>query len=158
MAGSLGSSAFNLAVLVTILAYYLKNPLRGFVAGRHQGISEELKRVAEQLRISQERFEEFSSKLKALDAEVSSLHGQAKQDAAAVKNRILAEAQRLADVITADARANRDTLYAELQLQLRTQLGEKVLARAEAILRERLTGDDRQRLRQEFSSQVERSQ
>jgi hypothetical protein len=46
-------------------------------------------------------------------------------------------------------------MFGDLKNQLRSELSVQVLARAEAILRERLTGDDKARIRREFSQQVE---
>jgi F-type H+-transporting ATPase subunit b len=150
--------AFNTAILLFILIRQLKEPLRSFVATRHSTIRDELAQVSEQLAGSKIRFEEFSAKLRAIDAEVASLRAQAKQDAQNMKTRTLADAQRLASSIVADSKVSAQGLYAELRSQLRTELAEKVVDRAEALLRDRLTGDDRVRIRREFSKQVERIQ
>ena len=56
-----------------------------------------------------------------------------------------------------DAKAASETLFTDLKNQLRAELSTQVLARAETILTERLTGDDKARIRREFSKQVESS-
>jgi F0F1-type ATP synthase membrane subunit b/b' len=145
----------NLLILIGILAYYLRAPMKQSIRDRHTGLRDELARVRDLLRQSQEQYQEFSSKLKAIDAETSALRQQAVQDAQATKQRILADAQRLSMNVAADARRAADSLYVELKGQLSSEIGGKVLERAEQILRERLTGDDRARIRKEFSSQVE---
>jgi hypothetical protein len=57
-----------------------------------------------------------------------------------------------------DAKTSANALYSDLRGQLYADLSAEVLERAEGILRERLTGDDRVRIRKEFSNQLERTQ
>lgn len=145
----------NLAILITIMVVYLREPISGYVRTRHETLRDELRRVRDLLANAKAKYDEFSAKLKAMEAEIHSLRDQAKQDAASAKSKILAEAQSLSATIVSDARKSAQGLYGQLRSELFTEVGGKVLDRAEAMLRERLTGDDRARIRNEFSSQVE---
>ncbi len=145
----------NFTMLVGLLVWKLKAPIRSFVVQRHVSLRDELKRVREMLVGAQAKYDEFTGKLKAMDAEIVSLREQAKQDAAASKTRVVAEAQRLSATIATDARASAQGLYTQVKNELFLEVGMKTIDRAENILRERLTGDDRARIRQEFSNQVE---
>ncbi len=145
----------NLLILVGILVYYTRHPIRKSVQDRHDGLREELTRVRELLRQAQDQYNEFSSKLKAIEAETNALRLQAVQDAEAAKHRIVTDAQKMSQGIASDSRKAAESLYVELKAQLANEIGGRVLARTEAILRERLTGDDRARIRKEFSTQVE---
>jgi F-type H+-transporting ATPase subunit b len=147
--------AINLAILIVLLVVYTREPVRGFVRTRHETLRDELRRVRDLLTNAKAKFEEFSAKLKAMEAEVQSLRDQAKQDAAAVKSKILAEAQALSANTVADARRSAQGLYGQLKSELFIEIGNKVLDRTEVMLRERLTGEDRARIRNEFSAQVE---
>lgn len=148
----------NLLILVGALVYYLRKPLKTFAETRHHAIREDLESVRNLLRGAQEKHEEFSAKLRAVDAEVSGIKTQMIQDAQAMKSRIVAEAQRLSGNVIEDAKHASAVLYTEFKSSLYSELGHRVLDRAEAILKERLTGDDRARIRKEFSSQVETAQ
>jgi len=145
----------NFSILVAALVYFLRTPVKQFVAQRHVFLRDELSTVRERLRQSQERYEEFSSKLKAIDAELVDIRKESAATAQATRSKIVTEARRLAGNIVSDARFASEALYGELKGQLYSELGARVLDRAEVILRERLTGDDRDRIRQEFSKQVE---
>jgi F-type H+-transporting ATPase subunit b len=145
----------NLIILVTVMVVYLREPLRTFVRTRHETLRDELQRVRNLLSGAQTKHDEFSSKLKAMEAEIQSLRDQARQDAAASKSKIVAEAQRLSATIVSDARVSAQGLFSRLRQELFADVGAKVLDRAETLLRERLTGDDRARIRNEFSAQVE---
>jgi F0F1-type ATP synthase membrane subunit b/b' len=148
----------NLVILIGVMAYYLKQPLKAFAKDRHVSIRTELDTVRDQLRNAQAKHAEFSSKLRAMDAEIAGLKTQALQDAQILKTKVQAEAQRLSGNIIEDAKHAAVVLYAEFKVQLYSELGGHVLDRAEKILRERLTGDDRARIRKEFSNQVETMQ
>jgi F0F1-type ATP synthase membrane subunit b/b' len=148
----------NLLILVGVLVFYLREPLKVFAETRHHTIREDLESVRNQLRAAQEKHAEFSAKLRAVDAEVNGIKSQMVQDAQAMKSRIVAEAQKLSGNVIEDARHASAVLYTEFKSSLYSELGSRVLDRAEAILKERLTGDDRARIRKEFSSQVETAQ
>ena len=150
--------AINLLILVGILVYFLKTPLKSFVLERHNTIRTDLENVREQLATAKREYEEFSRKLASLTAEVAELRAQAAKDIDATRVRLIADAKRLAANIVVDARGSAEALYSELRGQLYTELSLRVLERAEAILRDRLTGDDRLRIRKEFSNQLESSQ
>jgi F0F1-type ATP synthase membrane subunit b/b' len=152
---SLIPSVINLAILLGVLYHYTRKPLAAFVLTRHDSLRDELKRVRDQLKAAQEKFDEFSAKLKAIDAEIAALRAQSRQDAQAMKQRVVAEAQRASAMIVTDARAAAEGLYSELRGQLYLDMLASVVDRAERLMRDRLTSDDRTRIRQEFSKQVE---
>jgi F0F1-type ATP synthase membrane subunit b/b' len=148
----------NLAILIAALVYFLRAPLKDFIQNRHTTVRDELARVRELLQKARSQHAEFSAKLNAMGAEVASYRDQAKEDAQAMKQRIVSEAQRLSGNIVGDSRTAAAGLYSELKGQLRSEMAGKVMIRAEKVLRDRLTANDRERIRQEFSTQVERVQ
>jgi F0F1-type ATP synthase membrane subunit b/b' len=145
----------NLLILVSLLFYYLKEPVRAHVHGRHLTLREELDRVRELLKKAKAQHEEFTAKLSAIGAETTALREQATLDAQAAKQRLLSDAQRLSGNIVSDAHNAARGLYEELKTQLSSEMGARIITRAEVLLRSRLTGDDKMRIRQEFSQQVE---
>jgi F0F1-type ATP synthase membrane subunit b/b' len=145
----------NLALLITALVIALKEPLRAFVKQRHETIGETLSKVRKMLIEAQEQHDEFSAKLKAIDVEIASLQEQAKQDAQTISSRVINEAQRVRATIVSDARINAENIFGDLKIQLRADFARRVVDRVEVLVRDRLTGDDRAKLREEFSVQVE---
>lgn len=147
--------AINLAVLVGIIGYLTRKPLKQFMKERRENVGAELIRVRELLQSARAKYDEFTAKLKAVDAEVTSLKAQIQSDATASKDRIVSSARSSSGAIVSDAKANADSVFKDLKNDLRAELGGRVIDRAEAILVDRLTGDDRARIRQEFSTEVE---
>ncbi len=150
--------AINFFLFVALLAYLLPARVREFVTSRHDYIRTEVLRVQDQLRTSRARFEEFSAKMKAVEAEVAAIRSQSAQDAEAARARIVNDAKKHSSQIIADARTSAEGLFGDLRKQMRAEMVSRVIDRAEAILRHRLTGDDRVRIRREFSRQVENFQ
>jgi F0F1-type ATP synthase membrane subunit b/b' len=148
----------NLGILIAVLVVYTRKPLGAFVASRHATLRDQILNVRKQLTGAQEKYEEFSAKLKTIDSEIAVLREQARQDAQGAKNRAGSEVQRLSAGVVADARTASSQLFDDLKTQLRHDLAVRALERAEAILNVRLTGDDKARLRREFSTQVEGAQ
>lgn len=145
----------NFLIFVGLLAFLLPPKVRAFVTSRHAFIRDEVLRIQEQLRGSKSRFDDFSAKLKAVDTEVAAIRAQTLQEAETARVRIASDAKRLAGQIVTDARLSADALMGDVRQQMRAEMVSRVIARAEAILRQRLTGDDRARIRREFSRQVE---
>ena len=155
---SLLISSLNLLILIAILVYKLRFPVSDFVQQRHHAIRLELKQVRDQLHQAQEQYNDFSAKLRAIDAETATLRDQAQQDVQALEHRMVQESRRITRQVVSDARAVGESLVLELKSQLYTDWSLQVLERAESLLKERLTGDDQVRIRQEFSQQMETMQ
>jgi len=148
----------NFSILVGILVWKLAGPVKNFVAQRAQDVGSDIRATADQLQRAQSQLAEFSSKLKAVDAEITLLKQEAKSEAAQIQERITNEARRLSDQVVRDANSRKESLISEARSRLASELAMKVVDRAEAVLKGRLTGDDRVRLRKEFSNQLERLQ
>ena len=89
--------AINFAILVAAMFYYLKAPTKTFVKARHDSLKEELDRVQAKLVDAQKQYQEYSQRLSAMDAEITSLVQSVRSDAESAKVRVLTEARRSAD-------------------------------------------------------------
>ena len=147
--------AFNLGLLLVFLFVKLKVPFKTFVGARHTEMRDELARVRSLLKRANEQHEEYAAKLKAIDGELVMLREQTRRDAQAAKQKLLADAQTLSATVVADARSSALGLFDDLRTQLRAEVGGLVLARAETLMRDRLTSEDKTRIRREFSRQME---
>ncbi len=148
----------NLALLLGFLGWKLKGPAKEFISGRHVTLRDELQNVRKKLADAKFKLEEAGARLKAVEAEKSQLREELRAQAKQSRTRIVTEAQRLAQQIVSDAHASAQSLAADFKGSLVEEMGQKILDRAEVFLRERVTRDDRMRIRQEFSRQVESSQ
>ena len=151
---SLIAPSINLLILLTILIVKLREPLKEFVKERHRSLRDELEKTQTQLVNAQKKFQEYSSKLQAMDAEIEELSSQARKDAELTKIRVINEAQKVADTVVIDAKKSAESLFVDFKEQLRSELANQIISKAEALVRTRLTGDDRMKIVKDFSRQV----
>ncbi|CAM6054216.1 unnamed protein product [Sphagnum tenellum] len=133
----------------------MKQPVKDFVLQRHHSIRKEIQEVRQDLKTAQEKYEEFSSKLKAVDTEVAALRTQTQQEIAALKQRILSNSAGFHSISLPMLSLLPEGLYLELKGQLYSDLSHQVLERAEILVRAQLTGEDRNFIQSEFSKQLE---
>ena len=148
----------NLFLLVVVLGYYLVGPLKAFAATRQGSIRDQLEESRKLLAEARSKFEDFTSRVKGLSAEAATLQSQAEQDAKRSRDALVRAAEQLGSTIVSDAKAAAGAMRNDLVSSLRAEVAERALSRAEEQIRSRLTGEERARLRQEFSALVEKTQ
>jgi F-type H+-transporting ATPase subunit b len=151
---SLVAPTFNLLILLGVMAYYLRAPIKKTVSERHFQIRDEVERVSLLLKKAQEQLEEFTSKLNSLGTEATALREQARQDGKNMRLRIINEARASHEIIIKEAKAACLALYMECKEEIQRSFSSQVIEQAEGILKAQLTGDDRMRIRHEFSKQM----
>ena len=152
------SPAINVGMLIGILVYYLRSPLKEFVKSRHVLVANELKQVRQQAAEAHKQYEEFGAKLKTVSEEVAALKKRVNEEAAGIRGRMIVHSKQISGTIIADARSAAQAAVVEMKNQMCTEMGHKVVDQAEKMISSRLTHDDRSWLRKEFSEQLEHIQ
>jgi len=147
--------SISLFTLIAILVYYLREPLKEMISSRHLTVLGEVKHAQAMLHQSQEQYEEFSAKLKAIHAEVAALHEQMKADAQDSRNRIVAEAKEVGQQVTRDAKLACQYLVEEFRGHLCSEFGAKVLVRAEELMLQKMGVEDKKRFNKDFAQNLE---
>ena len=130
---------FNLAVLVGIIAYFLRLPLRQFLADRKRGIQEDISSAGRALQEAEERLSVVQGQMQGLDEELAGMRKATAEEAEAERLRVLERAQR--DV-------GRLTRRAETEIRLLTRVARNELRSHAADL---AVGLARQKLSQELT-------
>lgn len=147
----------NFVVLVTILTFAMRKPLKEMVRERHETLKDKLEATQRELASAQKKFEEYSMKLRSLEGEIVDYRRNAVEDAEAMKTRIVHEAKKMADTIVIDAKKTAEAMGSEFKDKMRAELAQSVLVRAENMIRTKLSDNDRARIRKDFSKEVETS-
>jgi F-type H+-transporting ATPase subunit b len=100
----------NFSILLGVLAYYLRQPIRAFVDARSKRVGQDVELAAKALAGARAELAEHQSKLQAIKAEADSLKSQATQEAEAITVRIVSDAKRSATEILEDAQRAAKTL------------------------------------------------
>jgi len=144
----------NFIILFSGIVYLARKPLKEFISTRHSTLRDELEMTQALLLSAQKKFQEFSNRLHAMDSEIEILLRESREEAQGSRVRILTEAKKMADTILIDSKKASENMVTEFKKQIRTEFAIQVLARAETLLKGKLTGDDRVRLVKDFSKQV----
>jgi F-type H+-transporting ATPase subunit b len=145
---------FNLAVIVGVLVWVARKPLRNFYASRTQAIREQLDQ-AQQARIDAEaKLAEMQSKMSRLDDELRELKAVAERDAQQEYERLVQAAEKDSERIIERARMEIDGMTRAARMELKAHVAELSVGMAEEKIRHEITDEDRSRLFEQFVRKV----
>ena len=147
---------FNLAVVIGVLVWVGRKPLRGFLADRTETIRKQLAEAQAARKEAEGKLAELESRMSRLDSEVAEIAAVADRDARAEHQRLVAEAERDAEKIVTRARQEIEGLTRTAELELRREAAELAIRLAEERLRTEIRDEDRTRLFARFLESVER--
>jgi F-type H+-transporting ATPase subunit b len=159
-AGDGGSSAllwqgFNLALLIAVLVFVSRKGVSAFFRDRRQRITDDLDRAADLLSSAETRNSEIQRQLANLDTEIEEIRESTRRRSEDESERILAEANRSAERIKADATATVEHELIRARRELRSEAAALALELAGGIIREQVSESDRERLLDEFITRIE---
>jgi F-type H+-transporting ATPase subunit b len=149
--------AVNLALLLAVIIYFARKPIKAFFGDRRTQIQDELRRAAELKAEAETRYADWQRRLTDLDAELDTIRATARERADTERERIVADAEAAAERIRRDAHAAVEQELRRARERLREEASELAIEIAAERLEQQLTDDDRSRLLDEFVQRVERS-
>ena len=148
------AKAFNFAILVAVLVYFLRTPLVGYLNGRIGKVREDLVTAAETREAAARRLADIDTKLKALPLELEALKQRGAED-------IVAERARIEQAADAERQRLLEHMRREIEMRLRVarrELLELTANLAVGIARDRITQTitpaDQARLVDRYAAQV----
>lgn len=147
--------ALNLALLLGVLIYFGRKPVREFFRDRRAQIRADLETAAQLRTEAEDRCADLQRRLVNLDGEIESIRQLARERAESERTRILTDAEATAERIRADARAAIDQELRRARVQLREDASDLAIELAGERVREQITDSDRDRLLDEFIDRIE---
>lgn len=144
-----GWRVVNFTVLAGLLFYLLSKVIRGFFMGRREAIAKALKDAQEATEEAQSRYREYSVRLTAAEGEILALSRMIESQGRVERDKILTEANLMAERIKQEAKARMEQEYARTRDQLRAEAVTLSLSLAEELLRTKITREDQDKLVQE---------
>ena len=136
----------NAIVLFGGLAYLLRKPARDFFEGRRQEITSGLKRAQETEAGAKARMNEIEQRLSRLSEEVSQLRAEAEKESVTEREKILAEAKREIARVIEQSRQEIERVARGVERDIKANIADLVVNRAEETLRTEMTEDDQKRV------------
>ena len=145
----------NFSLLVIALFFILRKPVSTALSSRIDGIKKQLADLEAQKEDAENKLAEYSDKLSELEKEAEHIVADYIKQGKEAKARILKEAEASAEKLQAQARRNIEHEFDQAKKQLQAEVLEKSLAKAEEIIKAKISADDQNRLVDEYLEKVE---
>jgi F-type H+-transporting ATPase subunit b len=144
----------NFVVLAVALVFLLRKPVKQALADRIQSIKNQLSELEAQKAAAEAELAKYNQRFQKLDQEAEKLIAQYVQQGEEAKARILKEAEAAADKLQEQARRNIEHEFKKARQELQDDVLEKALAKAEEMVRDRISDGDQERLVDDYLSKV----
>ena len=144
----------SFVLLVILLAYVLKKPIRLFLTKRREEIKNSLEQSARKEDESRENFEDWERKLNSLSQEISELHKRISQEGEAERQKIIGKALEEGDRIRKQAQVIAEQEVKKARSALRKEMVDLSVELAERLLKECTQPQDQERLVREYIGKI----
>jgi F-type H+-transporting ATPase subunit b len=145
----------NFAVLAILLFLVLRKPAGQALNNRIKNIATELEELEQRKAGVEKQLAEYNNRLATLDQEAEQIIAEYVRQGEEAKTRILKEAQASAERLEEQAQKNIDYEFSQAKIALQKAVMEKALVKAEEIIKTRISGEDQERLVDEYLNKVE---
>lgn len=145
----------NFAVLMWLLEKLLFSKLRASTRRKHDEAATELQRATDARAKAESTLAEYESRLTGLESEIEGLLKEAKTRAEADRKRIVEEAETEAAQIKSSALAAAEREADARRRQLETEIVDRAVARAEALIRDRIGAPDQRKMVDDFIGRLD---
>ncbi|MDL2269530.1 ATP synthase F0 subunit B [Desulfosarcina sp. OttesenSCG-928-A07] len=144
----------NFGVLFIALFLLLRKPVARALKGRITTIREELASLEEKKKAAEAKLAEYDAMMAELGEKSEALLAEYVKQGEDAKTRILKEAEIAAEKLKEQASRNIEHEFLQAKATLKAEIVEKALARAEAIITQKITSEDQDKLVDEYLEKV----
>jgi len=144
----------NFTVLAVALFFVLRKPLSQALSSRIKGIKEQLDELEAQKAEAEKKLAEYNQQLAQLEKEAEKIVDDYVRQGNEAKARILKEAEASAEKLQVQARRNIEHEFSQAKLELQKEIFEKSLVKAEEIIRSKFSGEDQDRIVDDYLKKV----
>ena len=148
------AKAFNFAILVGVLVYFLRTPLMDYLGGRITKVREDLVTAAATREAATRRLSEIHAQLAALPAELEALKVRGAEEIAAERVRIAQAAEAERQRLLEHTRREIETQLRVARRDLIEHAATLAVEVASGRIRAAITPDDQARLLDRYTAQV----
>lgn len=134
--------SLDFAVLAGLIYWLVGKKAKDFFAGRRENIGKALAEAASAREEAERKFREYESKLDKANAEIVELTKMIEEQGLAEKQKIIREANAIAEKIKEDAKLRMEQEFKKAKHQLRLEAVRYSTQMAETLLRKNITVED----------------
>lgn len=147
--------AVNLLILLGVLFYFLKNPVKNFLAERRNSISSEIDEAQHQIAEAKKKYEEYAQRLSGIEREVNNLKETIVEQGQKEKEELIKQATQAARMIKEEARDSIARQTSRAKQEIQSEVVARALSLAEELIRKNISDSDRKRFIQNFTNNLE---
>jgi len=144
----------NFAVLAVALFFILRKPVSQALNGRIKDIQNQLSDLEEKKNEAEKKLAEYDKKIASLDKEAEKIIAEYIKQGEEAHKKILEESKKEAVKLEEQAKRKIDHEFNAAKQELQTEILEKALAKAEGLVKEKITSEDQDRLVDEYLDKV----
>jgi F-type H+-transporting ATPase subunit b len=141
-------------VLVGLLYWMLAAKVKDLFAGRRRDIKESMENAAQQKAEAEAKYKEYSEKIEKASAEIDGIFEMIKAQGVAEKQKIIAEAEKVAKKIKEDSQMRTAQELKKASDQLRTEAVVLSVQMAEEIIKKNIAVQDHETIVREYMEKV----
>ncbi|HUV50241.1 MAG TPA: ATP synthase F0 subunit B [Anaerolineae bacterium] len=144
----------NFTVLIVALFFLLRKPVAQALNARIKGIRDQLNDLELKKKEAEKKLAEYNEKLSLLDKEAENIIAEYVKQGKEAKARILEHAELEVKKLEDQAARNIKNELKLAKSKLQEEIFEKALIKAEEIIKSRITGEDQDKLIDEYLEKV----
>jgi F-type H+-transporting ATPase subunit b len=148
------AKVFNFAVLVGVLAYFLKSPIVTYLSSRSTEIRQDLVAAAELRVQASAQLQEIAARMQALPAELDALRARGAEDMRAEEARIARAASAERERLIEQTRREIEMRLRIARRELMAHAADLAVTLAEQRIRRTITPDDQIRLVDRYAAEL----
>jgi F-type H+-transporting ATPase subunit b len=145
----------NFIILLSVLTYYLKEPVRNFLIERRGIIGNAIDEAEKVIREAKKRYEEYAMKMNNIEQEISTLREILKKEGEIERNEILRHAELASQKIIEEARETIRLETAKARVEIQSEAVSLAIGLAQGILKHNLKESDEGRFIDDFVKKVD---
>lgn len=146
---------FNLSILIAALVYFLRQPVKGFFAGRQSGFLASAEKSQAAKQAAQKQYLEMKGKLDHLEDTKDESLARAQAEAVDLRKQLVREAEEMAARIRKEAETTTQMEILRARQELQRQFAEDAISQARMVLTKDIGAADQQKLQTDFIKNIQ---
>ncbi|MDX1581858.1 MAG: F0F1 ATP synthase subunit B [Alphaproteobacteria bacterium] len=144
----------NFSIVVALLVYFLRKPLKKGLSGRREDIEKALAEARQAKEEAEAKFAEYDRKLDQATEEIAEISAAIRREGELEKQKIIDHAKEMAAKIEQDAEKAAELEVAKARAELQREAVQLAVNLAENLLKKNFTKEDDARLIDEYLQKV----
>lgn len=145
---------FNFALMVGLLVYFVRKPIRNGLRNRREEIETMLADAQAAKEAAEAKYREYSEKLEKATEEIEGISAAIRREGELERDKILAHARDMSEKILQEAEARAANAVARAKDELRAEAAQLAVDLAEEYLKKEFSPSDQKRLVEEYMQKV----